>query len=341
LFGILFVSGIIHNTYLTVLQRLSVSVNIFGLLAFWGLGLQKRIFRQYFWRLYFFIDALVFVLLLVFGRKYNVPLLWCIIFCLITAIVYVPYYIGMFIYAFRSKHIWEEAGYKPSAIYREYTHYPWLIKKWFKQLAGFFKLPATVALVILCLTFIPAIIRNNRVIHPVGNSPKFYERMLKYRRTTIPELQEFERLFPNYLCVIDYGKSDIILDPNGTGEYVINHDLNSPVRWRLSAGLHKRYLVVMETNIIFAVIDPETEKLFSLGSHDEPVFSLWEVGSVSAPLSLFTERFAWANPHKVKTLTHDEWKKLVQGNGDFSVLGIELKKDDPIPNFELAFQNNQ
>jgi hypothetical protein len=167
--------------------------------------------------------------------------------------------------------------------------------------------------------------------------------MFRYRRTTIPQLQEYERLFPKYLFVFDFNDSAIVLDANGTEDYIFEHDPNSIVRWRLSAGLHKRYLVVMEIDVIFARIDPETKEIVSPGSHDEPVFSLWEVTSISIypQLVLFGERQAWAEREKIKTLTNDEWKKLVKADGEFSVLGIELKKDDPIPDFELACWNNR
>ncbi|MHC4642257.1 MAG: hypothetical protein ACYS32_11475 [Planctomycetota bacterium] len=167
--------------------------------------------------------------------------------------------------------------------------------------------------------------------------------MLKYRRTTIPQLPEFERLFPNYLCHFDYTKSIATLDPNDEWDNIAYRDSNSPIRWCLSAGLHKHYLLVMEIDLVFAEVDPETEKIISPGSHDEPVFSLCKVSSISitSPFVLFGQRYAWADSETVKTLTADEWKKLVEADGDFSVLGIELKKDEPIPNFELAFLNNQ
>ena len=43
---------------------------------------------------------------------------------------------------------------------------------------------------------------------------------------------------------------------------------------------------------------------------------------------------------KIQTINTDTWKRLVEANGDFSVLGIELVSDDPIPNFSLAYRNN-
>lgn len=342
LFGITFVAGIIENTYFPTLERLHLSVNILSLLVFWGLGLQKRIFRRFFWRIFFFIDALVFVVLIIFGRKYDFPLLWCIIIWLIIAIVYVPYYIGMFIYAFRSKQIWGQAEHRQGEIFPPYSIYRWARRKsWLKEHVRFLKTPAIVALIILFLIFIPMIIRNIRIIYPQGQPPEYYKRILKYRRTTIPQLKEFERLFPNYLCDLDYSIGKFIIDPNNKRDRIAYLDPNSLVRWSLSAGLHKRYLFVMEIDIVFAKIDPETEDIISPGSHEEPVFSLWEVSFVSAPLRFFGERYTSAPREMVRTLTVDEWEKLVEADRDFRVLGIELKTEDPIPNFELAFRNNR
>lgn len=344
LFGATFVAGIIESTYFPTLERLHLSVNILSLLAFWGLGLQKRIFQQLFWRLFFFIDALLFVLLLIFGRKIDLPLLWCIIMYLIMIIVIVPYYIGMFIYAFRSKQIWGQVELKPKTIPMVYSQYKWVRrKKWLRENISLYKWYVIATLIIVCLTLIPMIIRNNRMIYPQGSPPEFFMRMLKYRRTTIPQLPQFERLFPNYLCDIDYTISKFIFDPNNKRDNIAYLDPNSPVRWCLSAGLHKRYLLIMKIDIVYAKIDPETEKIISPGSHEEPVFSLWEVSyiSIMPRFVLFEQRYALPKSKELKILTADEWKKLVKADGDFSVLAIELKKDEPIPNFELAFRNNQ
>jgi len=224
------------------------------------------------------------------------------------------------------------------------SQHKWLRRKiWLRDNTGLLKLPAIVVVIILCLTFIPMIIRNNRVIYHQGCPPEFNTRLLKYRRTTITQLPEYERLFPNYLYYFDYTKSLVIFDPNDEWDNIAYHDPNSPVRWCVTAGLHKHYLLIMKIDIVFAKIDPETEEIISPGSHEEPVFSLWEVTSVSITprFVLFGQRYAFPNSKEVKTLTSDEWNKLVKADGDFSVLGIQLKKDDPMPNFELAFRNNQ
>jgi hypothetical protein len=341
-FGVPFVGGIIDNTDYTILERLQVSANILGLLAFWGLGLQKRVFQQLLWRLFFFIDASIFVLGMIFGKKYDVPLLWCVIFYLVLAAVTVPYYIGMFIYAFRSKQIWEETGQNSSPPYLDYPHFKWVRrKKWLRKRLGSLKWFATAAVIILCLTFIPLIIRNNRVLYPQGDPPECHEHMLKYRRTTIPELQEFERLFPNYLCDLDFSESYFVIDPNGTGQNIAYLEPNSPVTWRLSAGLHKRYLLIMEIKLVFGKIDPQTREVLSPGSHEEPTFSLWEISSVSAPLVLFEQRYVSTSRTEIETFGVNEWRRLVEAQGDFTVLDIQLNQHATTANFKLAFRNNR
>lgn len=340
--GFPFVGGIIINAYYPLWLRLGTSVNLISLLAFWGLALQKKFFYQFLWRLFFFIEVLLFVLCFIFGPKYDLPLLWYMIIYGISVVISILWYMGLFIYAFRSKQIWEQEELKPKTKPIVYSQYKWVRrKKWLRENIGLHKWLAIAPLIIVCLTLIPIITYNIRVIHPQGFPPEFYKRMLKYRRTTIPQLQEFERLFPNYLCIIDHATSNFIIDPNNNRDKIAYLDPNSPVRWRLTAGLHKRYLLVMEIDLIFAEVEPETEEIISPGSHDEPVFSMWEVIFVEVPLRLFVKRYTSTYREKIKTLTADEWMKLVQADGNFDALGIELKKDNPVPNFELAFRNNQ
>jgi len=368
--GVWFILGIIRNSYFNLPERLYFSVYILSLLALWGLGLKRRIFCRIFWRLLFFVHVLLFILCLIYGVEYDVPLLWCAILSIIETMILILHWIGLFIYAFRSKHIWQGQDHKPITTI---VMYPRDRKSGrmglLERCSQLLKLLIPVSLIILCLTFAPMIILNNRVCYPEGNLPRFIEHMFKYRRTTIPQLKEFELLFPNHLYVFDYNDTNFIIDPN---EGIHHPDPNSPVRWRLSAGLHRRYLVVMETDIISAKMDPETEEIISPGSHDEPVFSLWEVRSVSIcpryvlfrwrnpwtiptvrwpgkydfvptcpKFVMFSERYAYTDRVKLKTLTADEWEKLVQAEGDFSVLGIELKKNDPVRNFKKACWNNE
>jgi hypothetical protein len=364
-----FIVAIICNAYLTLPERLGISIGIVSLLAFWGLALQKRIFSRLFWQLLFCVDVLLLGQYVVYGQKPDFPSLWWLIVYVISMLINIPYFIACFIYAFRSRHIWEGGEPKPEIAPVIYPHDRKFRRK--ELLARYLRTLTVVigtSLIILCLTFGPIIIRNNRVCYPEEYSPRYIEHILEYRRTTIPQLEVFERLFPNYLYVFEYGGTRFMPDPNDDIYYTDSNlpgefyasvgprsiywtddddayyaDPNSPVKWRLSAGLHRRYLMVMETDIVFAEMDPETKEAITPGSHEEPVFSLWEVRdvSISPKFVIFRERFALAVREKVKTFTKDEWEKLVEADGDFGVLGIELKKNDPVPDFDRACWNNE
>lgn len=333
LFGLSFIGGIIQNIDWTLLERLGISLNIVSLLVFWGLGLQKPFFHKLFWRLFLFFNILVDVLNAIFGEKYDFSILWCVIVYIIMAIVYVPYYIGLFIYAFKSRQIWEIAEDKPNAANVRLPNYRKSRRKRFRTLL---KLYSTIILIILCLTLIPLVIRNNRVIYPDGNFPQAIRHMIEYRRNTIPELREFERLFPDYLYNFYVDKSVDTFD--FASDYA---DPNSFVGWELIAGLYNRYVFVMSVDIVFARIDPVTKKVLFPGSHKEPEFSLWQVDSVSVPLVFFGRRYALTSRHSIKILSNEEWKRLVEARGDFSALGIQLEQNAPVRNFEFAYRNNR
>ena len=154
--------------------------------------------------------------------------------------------------------------------------------------------------------------------------PERLKRMLEYRRQKIPEIAEFERLFPNYLCEF---KSE-------------SHHSENERNWEFIAGLYKRYLFCMNIDIVFAKIDPESDEIVKEGSHENPTFSLWEVSRIYAPFVLFEPRHVQVYRTQIKTFTTLEWKQLVDANGDFSVLGVPLTKDNHIGDFNLAFRNN-
>ena len=86
--------------------------------------------------------------------------------------------------------------------------------------------------------------------------------------------------------------------------------------------------------------DPESDEIVKEGSHENPTFSLWEVSRIYAPFVLFEPRHVQVYRTQIKTFTTLEWKQLVDANGDFSVLGVPLTKDNHIGDFNLAFRNN-
>lgn len=338
--GVLFIGRTISNTYWNLLGRLQISVGILTLPAFWGLALRRRILSRLFWRFLFFVNAVLLVLWLIFGKRHDLPLRWCITIHVINAMILIPFWVGLLIYAFGSKHIWEHGNHRlgiPPVVY----HHDRIFRKedMLRRFTQSLKFPVMILSIFLVLTFGPVVIRNNRIAYPTGCPPEQFETLFNYRRTTIPQLKEYERLFPNHLCALEYSEADVFVDPNDGLHYA---DPNSPVIWRLSAGLYGRYLIMMETKIVFAEVDPDTGVITSPGSHEEPEFSLWEVLSVtiSPKFVLFGHRYASVSRDRIRILTADEWEELVEADGDFSVLGIELKKNRPVPSFERACWNN-
>jgi len=310
-----------------MLERFGFSFSIIGLLVFWGLAFQKKIFNSLFWKIFFFFDILLFILCIFSSTRYNLPLLWLVIMYFIGLSIHLIYYIGMFIYAFCSKQIWETYEHKSKKEYMDYPyHFKWQRKQiFYKQLLKHFSLYGGLVLIILSLTLIPIVIYNNRIIYPEGNSPEHFKNMLQYRRTNIPELKEFEQLFPKYRLEF-YHKTN---PPDNT------------VKWELVAGIYKRYLFVMQVDIVYAEVDPKTGEVITHGSHEEPTFSLWEVSPISTPYVIFGRRWAYS-PHRkqIKSFDVTEWNRLVEADGDFEALGIQLKKDAPVKDFELAYSNN-
>ena len=76
-----------------------------GVFAIWGLGLKKKVLWQKFWRIIFGVDLLGYLLIWLIPattkqERYLVREIY------VGLVLGLPYYSGMFIYAFRSKAIW-------------------------------------------------------------------------------------------------------------------------------------------------------------------------------------------------------------------------------------------
>jgi hypothetical protein len=344
--GTAFILGIVWNAHYTIVERFYIPIALIGLLAMWGLGLEKQIFSKAFWCSFLFIDIIGNILCRIFDREYQIPLFWNIIIHSLDAVTTIPYYIGVIIYAFRSKQIWGEGEEKPIATSNEHTDYPHLKRARRKRKLKKFLLslkPYVIAtFIVLSMALMTLIVYNNRIVFPAAYQPEypFIQPILKYRRTTITELQEFEQLFPNYLCDL-YSHESPIATVDDKGYISYNSDPNSPFRFEMIAGVYNRYLLVMEIDMVSARLDPETEEVISAGSHNEPTFSLFEVDSVWAHFEIFFPRSAYGSTKKIKAFGINEWEKLVKAQGDFSALDIQLEKSSPIPNFGLAYRNNK
>ncbi len=195
-------------------------------------------------------------------------------------------------------------------------------KEKFSYLCGVF----LAILIGISVLFVPIWISKHRVMHPTDlKSPERLQYMLEYRRERIPEIREYEKLFPNYLCEFKSIKG-----------FFASGDAD----WEFTAGIYDRYVMVMNIEIEFGKRNPETGEIEDPGSHQQPEFSLWEVTRVKSPENASEYWYPKVTKRKIQSIPTNTWKRLVETNGDLSVLGIELVRDDPVPNFSLAFRNN-
>jgi hypothetical protein len=105
--------GILTHKPISTLDFIQVVVNGIGAIAIWGLGLRKRVLWQKLWRLIFGFDLLILFLTWIFpgSTKQERHIISEIYIVLVLAL---PYYSGMFIYAFRSRAIWHPGEVNPS-----------------------------------------------------------------------------------------------------------------------------------------------------------------------------------------------------------------------------------
>ena len=100
--------AILTNKPITIIGFFQTVITAIGLIAIWGLALRKRIFNQKFWRIFFFIDLFFYFLIWQTSKtpdlEIKILVSW---FIFITVVIYIPYYIALFIYAFRSVNIWK------------------------------------------------------------------------------------------------------------------------------------------------------------------------------------------------------------------------------------------
>ena len=143
-----------------------------------------------------------------------------------------------------------------------------------------------------------------------------YSPFLCQARKLIPEIAEFERLCPNYR----------------QAHYIGKPECKGDERWEFIAGLYGRYELNMDIDITWGPSD-------QIASHSEPQFRIQEV------YSLYHSQSWWSRETRISYGSHHrfnlaDWKRLVNSNGDFSAIGIELDKDHPIADFEKVYRNN-
>jgi hypothetical protein len=130
-----------------------------------------------------------------------------------------------------------------------------------------------------------------------------------------PRVQAFQRLFPSSDHFISYF----------TGE-------KGQPRWNSKAALHGRYVLAMQFDITIdrsaaqvAAISPARFYLVEIDSINPLADGRVEISYKSASQRKFGER---------------EWRKLEASRGDLSVLGIEVKRGDPVPHFDVHWRDS-
>jgi hypothetical protein len=141
----------------------------------------------------------------------------------------------------------------------------------------------------------------------------FYDRTVATGRQKLPVARDFDRLFPNTQHFISYY-------PGISGE----------PKWNAIAGLHGRYILTAQFKIRIRRSDGE------IVAWDPPEFWLNEVQRIDGPASQRTY-ISYDRAGHV-TFGPEEWQLVVERGGDLSVLGKELKKDQPVAGFENVWR---
>jgi len=139
-----------------------------------------------------------------------------------------------------------------------------------------------------------------------------YGNALEHALTTVPWARQFQELFPGAL--------------NGFTYYT---GTSGDPRLYCQTALYDRYEFKMEVKIRF---DKSRRKVEGYG---EPTFHLSELGRI-------THTEGGGSYIEMGELQRDfgpqEWQRLYEARGDFSVLGIELVKNRPVPNFRERWE---
>ena len=131
-----------------------------------------------------------------------------------------------------------------------------------------------------------------------------------------PIPRDFRKLFPDSAHSIDYMKHRF---PDGEYRWGDN--------WYGQAYLHNRYAIEMRFPF-------ETNEDGTIALLDEPTFFFCEL----AEAGINEKGNPWFRHGESRSIDTNEWNKLVEVDGDCSVLGLTIIKDSPIKNFELWTQ---
>jgi hypothetical protein len=139
----------------------------------------------------------------------------------------------------------------------------------------------------------------------------------------------YELASSNGLKTIPYATQFATLYPDSKHSYTYYTGAKGSPVWNSTTGLYGRYILSMEVDVSF---DSSRTTVVSYGS---PTFLLKEIASTSVePNGNFSYR---AGETQVR-FGEAEWSNLVEHNGDLSSLGIQVKKDSPITEFDRCWR---
>ena len=145
-----------------------------------------------------------------------------------------------------------------------------------------------------------------------------YIQTVRSAKTTLPIAVEIERLFPGETdhFITQYGMNDV------TGE--------QSNQWNTEAHFYGRYSLTMQIEV---KVDYDKCTIRPAG---KPVFYLTEYTGID---DLHDGRFAaTSKPEGGATFNDEKWHKICEKGGDFSVVGVVVQKDSPLPNFQKYVQ---
>jgi len=147
------------------------------------------------------------------------------------------------------------------------------------------------------------------------NLEKNYRKALGDGLKTIPVAREFQKIFPGAINSYSYYTGEV-------GPTILNCRI----------GLYGRYELKFKVRVS---LNETRKKVMDYTGAD---FYLAEIESINR---LDDGRFyiSYGNLHR--RFGAKEWEKLFKARGDFTVLGIKLIMDKPVPNFEAWWEEEK
>jgi hypothetical protein len=155
------------------------------------------------------------------------------------------------------------------------------------------------------------------LIEICGCSPSLdsYVKTVRNGIKTVPHVQEMMKMFP-----------DVPLD-NFITQY--GFDKSVPVTWNTVAYIYGRYELRYHVEVMVDYKENRISEIRGVRG-----FYLGEVATVSKPTLDGTIEVRYASNSKIKGVFGEmDWDRIVATKGDFSVIGIHLITNSPIPGF--------